>query len=75
MTAIKIIALWGLGSMLASLIGGIAAYRKRRDHSAWAAWCFVFPPLLIWVLLLGRNPGVRPRQPTLDDEDRTLDHV
>ena len=75
MTAIKIIALWGIGSVLASVIGGIAAYRKRRDHSAWAAWCFVFPPILIPLLLLGRNPGVRPRQPTFDAEDRAQDHV
>ena len=69
MTAIKIIVIWGIGSLLASLIGGIAAYRKRRDHSAWAAWCFIFPPLLLVLLLLRRNPGVRPRQPTLDEQD------
>ena len=75
MNAIKIIAFWGIGSMLASLLGGIVAYRKRRDHSAWAAWCFVFPPLLIVVLLLSRNPGVRPRQPTVDEEGRALDHA
>lgn len=69
MTAVKIIALWGLGAILASLIGGILAYRKRRDHSAWAAWCFIFPPLLVVLVLLRRNPGVRPRQPSLDDQD------
>ena len=75
MNAIQIIAFWGIGSTLASLLGGIVAYRKRRDHSAWAAWCFVFPPLLLLVLLLRRNAGTRPRRPTLDDEDHALDHA
>lgn len=69
MTAIKVIVIWGIGSMLASLVGGIVAYRKRRDHSAWAAWCFIFPPLLPVLFLLRCNRGVRPRQPTLDEQD------
>ena len=69
MTAVKIIAIWGVCAMLASLIGGVLAYRKRRDHSAWAAWCFIFPPLLLLLILLRRNAGDRPRQPSLDDQD------
>lgn len=75
MNGIQMIALWGVGSMLSALVGGILAYRKRRDHSAWAAWCFVFWPLLLVLVLLGRNPGARPRQPTLDDDDQALDHA
>ncbi len=72
MSAFTIIALWGLVSLVASLVGGIVAYTKRRDHSAWAAWCFVFPPLLVAVLLLRKNPGNRPRQPGFDDDDHEL---
>ena len=72
MSAFTIIAIWGLASLVASLAGGIVAFMKRRDHSAWAAWCFVFPPLLIAVLLLRTNPGNRPRQPGLDEEDHEL---
>ena len=44
---------------------------KRRDHSAWAAWCFIFPPMLIAVALLQNNPGPRPRRPTMDEDDAT----
>ncbi len=69
MGAVAYIAIWGVTSALASLAGGIVAYMKRRDHSAWAAWCFVFPPLLIAVLLLRKNPGSRPRRPSIDEED------
>ena len=75
MNAIQVIVLCGIGSVLAALVGGILAYRKRRDHSAWAAWCFIFWPLLIVLFLLRRNPGVRPRQPSLDDDDRAQDHA
>ena len=68
MNAIQLIALWGVTSMASALAGGIAAYFKRRDHSAWAAWCFVFPPVLIALLLLRKRKGERPRQPSFDDD-------
>jgi len=70
MSAITIIALWGATALLASVLGGIIAYAKRRDHSAWAAWCFLLPPLVLWIALMPKNPGERPRKPTLDEEDR-----
>jgi hypothetical protein len=28
------------------------------------------PPLVLWLFLLPRNKGPRPRQPSLDDIDR-----
>ena len=67
--ALQIIALWGLAAIVAAVAGGIIAYVKRRDHSAWSAWCFIFPPLLIWLLFLRKRPGARPRQPSNDDDD------
>lgn len=72
MSAIKYIALWGLVSIAAAIAGGIIASVKRRDHSAWAAWCFVLPPLVIVIALLPRNAGTLPPRRSMDDEDREL---
>jgi hypothetical protein len=72
MDAIKIIALWGLVAIGAAIAAGVVAAARNRDHSWWAAWCFVVPPMLIVLLLLPRNADVRPRRPTLDEEDREL---
>ena len=41
------VVIWGLVSITAAIIGGVAAFLKNRDHSSWAAWCFVFPPFVI----------------------------
>jgi hypothetical protein len=71
MEAVKWIVIWGLVATVSAVLGGIVASYKRRDHSAWAAWCFVFPPLLIAVALLQNNPGPRPRRPTMDEDDAT----
>ena len=69
MIAIKWIAIWGLVAIAAAIAGGIMASIKNRDHSSWAAWSFVFPPMLIMLALLSRNKGPRPRQRTLDEDD------
>jgi nucleoside permease NupC len=70
------IVVWGLAAITASILGGILAGMKNRDYSAWAAWCFVLPPLVIALLLTPKNTGPRPRRPTLDEidaeNDRTL---
>jgi apolipoprotein N-acyltransferase len=70
MTAVKWIVAWGLVSLLAAVVGGVLAYVRNRDHSWWAAWCFIFPPLLVFLIFLPRNPGPKPRRQSLDDEDR-----
>jgi len=64
------IAAWGLTAIAAAVLGGILAGIKNRDYSQWSAWCFLFPPLVVWLLLLPRQAGPRPRRPTLDEEDR-----
>jgi uncharacterized membrane protein YfcA len=71
MEAIKWIVVWGAVAMLSAVAGALIANYKRRDVSAWAAWCFIFPPLVIVLALLETNTGPRPRRPSLDHDDMT----
>ena len=73
MNALQGIVLWGVVSVAASVTAGVVAAAKNRDHSWWAAWCFVLPPMLIFLFLLGPNKGARPRRPSMDEEDRRAD--
>ena len=70
MSAIGFIAIWGIVSILSAVAGGVLAATKRRDHSFWAAWCFVFPPLLLAAVLMPKNLGPRPRRQSMDEDDR-----
>jgi hypothetical protein len=71
MGAVKWIAIWGLVATGAAVLAGILAGYKRRDVSSWAAWSFIFPPLVIVVALLPANAGPRPRRPSFDEDDMT----
>lgn len=73
MNAVKWIAVWGIVSIAAAVVGGVVAAARNRDHSWWAAWCFVLPPMLIALFLLPTNRGPRPRRPSLDEDDRERD--
>jgi len=64
------IALWGLVSICACIAAGMLALSKNRNYSAWAAWSFLLPPLIIVLLLLPRNRASASRTPSLDEEDR-----
>jgi uncharacterized membrane protein YfcA len=64
------IVIWGLIAILGGIAGAVLAGYKNRDYSAWAAWCFVFPPLVIALALTPKRQGPRPRQPTLDEQDK-----
>ena len=66
----KWIIIWGLSSVVAAALAAVFAGQKNRDYSYWMAWCFVFPPLIIWLMLMPVHKGPRPRQPRLDDLDR-----
>ena len=56
---VKVIAFWGIVSILCAVIAGIVAGLKRRDHSFWAAWSFLFPPMLLLLLCMRTNHGPR----------------
>jgi hypothetical protein len=64
------IVVWGLTALAASALGGLVAGSKNRDYSAWMAWCFLMPPLLVLLLLMPRAEGSRRRRPTLDEHER-----
>jgi hypothetical protein len=61
---------WGLVALAAAAFAGILAGIKNRDYSFWMAWCFLVPPLLVFLLWLPRQSGPRPRRRPLDEEDR-----
>jgi hypothetical protein len=62
-----VIAIWGIVSIASAIIAGIVAGAKRRDHSFWAAWSFLVPPMLLILLLMSSNKGPRQRRPGLDE--------
>lgn len=64
------IVIWGSAAVAAAALAAVFACMKNRDYSYWVAWCFVFPPLVIWLMLMPTLKGQRPRQPSLDDIDR-----
>jgi hypothetical protein len=64
------IVIWGLTAITASALAGLIAGWKNRDYSYWMAWSFLLPPLVLWLLLMPKNLGPRPRQPKLDTLDR-----
>ena len=64
---VKVIAFWGIISILCAFVAGIVAGLKRRDHSFWAAWSFLVPPMLLILLLMSSNKGPRQRRPGLDE--------
>jgi hypothetical protein len=63
----KIIAIWGVVAIASAFIAGVLASAKGRDHSFWAAWSFLVPPMLLILLLMPSRKGPRPRRPTLDE--------
>lgn len=67
------ITIWGLSALAGAAIAGILAGLKNRDYSVWMGWGFLFPPVVIFYAFLPRRPGVRPRQPTLDELHRHHD--
>lgn len=66
--AMTYIVIWGLTATLAAIIGGMVAAAKNRDYSAWAAWCFIIPPLVIAILLTPKNTGPPPQRRRLGDD-------
>lgn len=74
-SAIQVIVAIGAGMVLSATAGGITAGFKNRDISYWIAWTFLFPPALLFLLILPSHKGPRPRRPTLDEEDRRAEDI
>jgi len=64
---VKIVAIWGVTALGSAFLAAILAGIKRRDHSFWAAWSFLVPPMLLILLVMPFNKGPRPRRPTIDE--------
>ena len=69
---VKIIAIWGVAAVVSAVLAGIIAGIKRRDHSFWAAWSFLFPPMLLILLVMPSNKGPRPRRAGVDEQEEGL---
>ena len=51
------IVVWGAAAIAASVLAGFLAGVKNRDLSFWMAWCFLVPPLVLWLTLAPQTPG------------------
>jgi hypothetical protein len=69
----KWVVIWAAVATFSAIACGFIAGAKNRNASTWAAWGFVLPPVLILLLLLPRNRGLRISTPTFDDEDRKIE--
>lgn len=47
MNATTLIVVWGALAVTGAVIGGVLTGVKNRDVSAWIAWCFLLPPLVL----------------------------
>jgi hypothetical protein len=69
---VKIIAIWGVAAVVSAVLAGIIAGVKRRDHSFWAAWSFLFPPMLLILLVMPSNKGPRTRRAGIDEQEEGM---
>ena len=69
---VKFIAFYGLAAVVSAVLAGILAGVKRRDHSFWAAWSFLIPPMLLILLVMPANKGPRRNRPGIDEQEEGL---
>ena len=55
MDLVEGIVIWGFVAIASGVLAGILAGVKNRDYSFWIAWCFLFPPLLLFLVMLPRH--------------------
>ena len=70
MDLVRGIVVWGLIAIGSAALAGVLAGVKNREYSFWMSWCFLVPPLVLFLLLLPKLPGPRPRRPSLDEQER-----
>ncbi len=68
--AMQWIVYWGLTALAGSVLAAVVAGYKNRDISYWVGWCFVVPPLVLFLLFMPKREGPRPRQRRIDEVDR-----
>lgn len=57
MDVIQWIVVWAAVAVFAGAAGGLTALSKGRKASPWAAWCFVVPLLLLFLVNLPPQPA------------------
>lgn len=68
MSMVKAVVIWAAIAFGAMALAGVLAGVKNRDVSFWMAWSFFVPPMVLFLALLPKREGPRPRRPDLDDE-------
>jgi hypothetical protein len=63
----KAIVIWGIVAIASAIVAGILAGTKGRDHSFWAAWSFLLPPMVLILLFVPAHKGPRLRRPSIDE--------
>lgn len=72
MDPVVIIIIVGGTMILSAILGGIIAYAKNRCFDRWAFFCFVFPPLVIILLLLPKSTKPKRSKLSRNDLDEEL---
>jgi hypothetical protein len=70
MDLVRGIVVWGLIAIGSGALAGVLAGVKNREYSFWIAWCFLVPPLVLFLALLPRLKGQRPRRVSVDEQER-----
>ena len=71
---VRVIAVWGIVAIVSSILAAVVAGMKGRDHSFWAAWSFLFPPMLLILLVMPSNKRPRLRRPSIDEIEEQGGH-
>jgi hypothetical protein len=65
---VQVVVIWGLTALACTAIAGVLALIKNRDVSWWMAWSFLVPPMVLILFFVPRQ-DVRPKRPSLDEQD------
>lgn len=57
---IYVVAIWGIASIITTIVSLIVAPMRGRPGQVWAFWCFIFPPAVALLFVLPQHVG-KPR--------------